>query len=170
MAEKQKHHMLSVNISNARMPVYQRLRTLAEKLNCRFTDLVWYGLENLVNSPPTVAPAGAAPLTGSAAGFWVVHDLDGAGQVDAIRVVECIRSMIKGRVFFRYAREDEKSRGRAERQAVKAAAYDAQITGIVFPETGVPIERMEMPPVPEAGPAATEAEVVDLDDDEDVEE
>ena len=140
---------LTINIGTDRQGTYEALTALAQKLGCRITDLAWLGIEGVLQNPPAAAPQGSAPRVGSASGFWVVHEVSDKGRLVAIKVVEVAkRADAAGRVFFRYKTDDAKSRARGLSQAVKAAAYDASVTGIKLVDNKVPFA--PLPGAPEA--------------------
>ena len=134
-----KQKMMNVSISEARKERHTALSNLATKLNCRMSDLVWEGVSLLLANPPAVAPEGSSTSLGTSTGIWVVHTLSDKGRVEGIGLVDGIRSKTSGRIFFRYDAAKPETKERAIKQAQRAAAYDCQITGIDFPDEGLPI-------------------------------
>lgn len=121
-----------LGVGKANKETLEQLTAIANKLGCRPNALFWEGARRVIANPPTTAPAGAAGPTSAAVGFWVVPTTAPDGRATGIRVVEVqARGQIKnGRTFFRYDREDEKSRGRAERQAIRAGQHDMRLLGL----------------------------------------
>ena len=129
-SEGKTYNTVTLIVSEARAELKASLDNLAAQLRCRRSDLVWSAIAALIASPPKIAPEGAAPRTGTAAGFWVVHKMGDKGLA-AVEVVEVAqRAKATGRVFFRYKDGDVKSRDRALKQANRAAVYDANLAGL----------------------------------------
>ena len=126
---------ITVTVSESRKSVKQQLEKLSEKLGCRLSDLVWHSLTTMLKNPPKTAPEGSSPVIGTSAGFWIVHKRHAASKkVTDITIQEVTkRSEIKGHTFFRYKKGDAKSRGRAVKQAKRAAEYDADLAGVKGP-------------------------------------
>lgn len=127
-----KYETMVVGVSKANKEAKDKLDALAQKLGCKASALVWAGVGMLLANPPTTAPAGAQPATGSAPGFWVVHDQNPKTQrVEKVRVVQVSNrtQVTNGRTFFRFKDGDAKALERAKNQALKAAAYDAALVG-----------------------------------------
>ena len=127
---------IQVAISASRQPKYAALTTLAANLGCRITDLVWAGVENIIKNPPkdiaSLGITGAAPRSGSARGFWILHKLAENGALISSSVREVAsRGEATGSMFLRYSAGDAKGRVRIMNQAVKSATYDMNLAGKV---------------------------------------
>ena len=121
---------ITVTVSEKRKPIRTQLDVLAEKLGCRLSDLVWHALIIMLKNPPKTAPEGSSKVLGKAAGFWVIHTRI-KDRVVKVSIQEVIsRAKGKGHSFFRYTKDDVKSRTRARKQAVRAADYDADLASI----------------------------------------
>ena len=144
----QKHHMLSLNVSAGRVALKEKLEAAATRLGCGVTSLAWYGIEQMLLNPPKVAPASVARAVGSALGFSVVHTIAN-GRCTQVKIVEGHRNLVEVdathimRQFSRYDKGNEKSRGRALKQAMTAAKYDHMLAGVKEPTTGVLVETIE---------------------------
>ncbi len=138
---EKKYNNIALNVSQARVGTKAKLQTLADKLNCRMSDLIWSAIEMVLANPPKVAPVAASPRTGSAPGIWVVHEMGPKG-LEGVRLVEVdSRADMSGHVFFRYDADDKKSIDRAIRQAQKTATYDANLAGLDVPDGGFEVEK-----------------------------
>lgn len=131
-ATKSKYETMIVGVPKAHKEKKTQLEHLATKLNCKPSALVWAAIGALLANPPKAAPEGATVSTGSAAGFWTVPITDQKGKGKDYEIVEVdSRSEVSnGRTFFRYDRDDDKSRNRALAQAQKAAQYDLKLLGL----------------------------------------
>ena len=145
MADKKeyKYQVMHVGVGKTFAEEYNALVELSETLDCSPAALVWVAIKEMLLSPPLVAPEGASGRTGSAAGFWVVPQIDDSGRATGLSVIEVeSRSQVDGgQNFCRYERDDEKSHGRAERQAIKSAQHLATLLGM-NPES-ITVQRLE---------------------------
>jgi len=123
---------ITLTVSKTREPLKKQLNKLADRLGCRITDLVWVGIAYVVKNPPKTAPISASKPIGRASGFWVVHVRKGTSKkVSAVEIREVeARHKLSGRAFYRYKRDDAKSRERALNQAKQSAAYDSELVGL----------------------------------------
>jgi hypothetical protein len=135
MAKEYKSFAIGVSKANKRK--HEALTGLADKLGCKPSNLVWLAIDNLLQNPPTTAPAGAAPSVGTASGFWVRPVMEDGRAVDVEIVEVANRSDAEGRTFLRYKSGDAKLRNRALNQAKRAAAFDCQMLGIEFDEDNI---------------------------------
>jgi hypothetical protein len=141
------HNMFNLFIGNANRDTVTQLNALAKQLGCRVQALMWDAARQYLLNPPKAAPAGTqGRAVGSAAGFWTVPLMDPKDPEKCIgfKVVEVENRKAlsaRGRCFFRYDVEDEKSRGRAERQAVRNASSDLQF--LRLPSDKVSVERLK---------------------------
>jgi hypothetical protein len=128
---KKGYETMIVGVSKANKEKRDKLDALAAKLGCKPSALIWAAVDALLAAPPTVAPAGAAPSTGTAAGFWVVPIRDKSGKASTAKVVEVAsRSDItNGSTFFRFKAGDDKERNRAKAQAIRGAKYTMDLLG-----------------------------------------
>lgn len=126
-----KYETMIIGVPKARKLTRTGLDELAQKLGCKPSALVWAGIDLILASPPKTAPAGAAAShTGSAAGFWVLHNFEG-NKLKSIQVKEVAkRADASGRAFYRYTVGDDKGRVRARNQAIRGAQYDAKVAGL----------------------------------------
>jgi hypothetical protein len=128
------YEVFHLGIGKTNAPIMEGINALSKKLGCRPQNLAWEAMRLLVANPPTTAPAGATAPTGKSAGFWVIRVVDGNNRNTGFEVREVSnRGQVKGplaRTFVRYDREDIKSRGRAERQAIRAAQSDCDMVGL----------------------------------------
>lgn len=130
---KRKYETVILGLSAARKPLFNRAKGLADSLGCRVSDLLWHGLEQVMQNPPKIAPAGASASSGTSPGFWVLHTHDDNGRLNGVRVVEVsARNQVDGgdRLFVRFKDDDAKSKERARANAIRSATYDLSIVGI----------------------------------------
>jgi hypothetical protein len=140
-AGKKKYNTITLNVSKGRAATKTAINDLAARLGCRLTDLLWLAIENVIANPPETPPKSIGARAGHAAGFWVIHTMGDKGLEDISIVEVDNRSQSTGAVFFRYDKEDTKSRTRSLKQAQRAAAYAAGLAGMKAPADGFPVER-----------------------------
>jgi len=125
---------ITVTVSETRKPIKTKLEKLAETLGCRVSDLVWHALTTMLKSPPKTAPEGSSQVIGTSAGFWILHKRNASTKrVASISIQEVLkRSEVKKEThtFFRYKKDDAKSRVRALKQAKRAAEYDKDLANV----------------------------------------
>lgn len=132
VAKKPKTLILGIGSRGVEM---NGLTALAEKLNCRVSDLLWEAARRLVENPPTERPASASVnrgFVGSSPGYVVAATTDSKGRATAFRIVEVeTRQSFQGEQvgFYRFKDGDPKSKARALGQAQKAAAFQAKLIG-----------------------------------------
>jgi hypothetical protein len=127
------YEVLHLGVGKTNNDTFKALNKLGEKLGCKPSSLAWEAIRTLLKNPPSVAPAGAPGMRlGTAKGYWVCPVIGPGGRATSIRVLGVhARGQVKnGTGFFRYDAEDDKSKGRAERQAVKAAQHLGAMVGI----------------------------------------
>ncbi len=129
---KTKYQVMHVGVGKTYAGLHTALLELSDSLGCTPAPLVWLAIQGLLTNPPTVAPEGAQQRAGAASGFWVLPVTDANGRAESVRVVEVLSrgDVAGGQTFFRYDKDDENTRGRAERQALKAAQHLCQLLGI----------------------------------------
>lgn len=129
--EKTKYKTMIIGVPTAMKEKQKALIDLAARLGCKVSALIWTGIDAVLASPPKVAPVSSGAPIGTASGFWTVPVRDGSGKATSVNVVEVAQrgDNTDGRTFFRYDKADEKSRGRARNQAIRAAKYDMDMIG-----------------------------------------
>jgi hypothetical protein len=130
-AGKTRAKTLSVSMSKERQAVKAKLDELANKLGCGLTDLIWFALDRIIQNPPSLVPRTVYKIGGTAPGFWTVHKRKG-DKVTSISIIEVAAraNITDGRQFYRYKKDDAKSRKGALDNAKHDGAYDAQLAGV----------------------------------------
>lgn len=126
---RKNYKVMHVGIGTKHAQEHAQLEELAKRFKVTVSALVWEAIERYIKSGPTAPPAADSnAVGGSAAGYWTAVVCDASGKALDVEVVHveqrsALAADRKGHTFFRYDRDDAKSRERAMRQAERAAAY-----------------------------------------------